>query len=161
LPLYETTFITGSQLEDSELDKEIRAVQDLITANGGNIVETQRWGMRRFAYEIKRQKQGNYTHILYEAAPSVPASLVAAFKVNERILRYLTVRSIADLEAIKARQEPQQAAEAAPEREQAPATEAETAAQPEERTSEEPLPEAPAESDKEALEQLDEEQNRQ
>ena len=94
--LYETTLITSSQLEDNELEKEIKTVEDIIKSNDGNLVETQRWGVRRFAYEIKRQKQGTYTHFLYEADPGVPAALSATFKVNERIMRYLTVKADID-----------------------------------------------------------------
>lgn len=99
--LYETTLITSSQLDDSELDKEIRTVEDLIKSNGGSIVQTQRWGVRRFAYEIAKQKQGHYTHFLYEAEPGVPAALATSFKVNERIMRYLTVKSLVNLEELQ------------------------------------------------------------
>ncbi len=96
---YETTFITDSQLEEAELEKEIKKVEELIKKGAGEIVELQRWGVRRFAYEINRKKQGHYTHFLYKAEPSVPASIEAAFKVNEKIMRFLTVRSNVDLEA--------------------------------------------------------------
>lgn len=96
--LYETTIITDSQLSESEIETEIRKIEELITSNGGNIVETQRWGIRRFAYEIKHKRQGYYAHFLYHGKPSIPASLESAFKVNERIIRFLNVVSIIDLE---------------------------------------------------------------
>ncbi|MFH2055661.1 MAG: 30S ribosomal protein S6 [bacterium] len=102
MQLYETTFITSSQLDDSELDKEIKTVEDLIKSSGGKIIHTQRWGVRRFAYEIKRQKQGHYTHFLYESGPDVPAAISATFKVNEKIMRFLTVKSIVNLEELQA-----------------------------------------------------------
>jgi len=138
LRLYETTFITSSQLEDSELDKEIRTVEDIIKSNGGNIVKTQRWGVRRFAYEIKKQKQGHYTHFLYEAGPEVPTALATTFKVNERIMRYLTVRSVLDLEMLRAEE-----AEAAQ-------PEAASSAPAEEKPAAEPAPKAETEPESEA-----------
>ena len=97
--LYETTFITDSQLSESEIETEIKKVEELITANGGEIVETQRWGVRRFAYEIGHKRQGYYAHFLHKSATSIPAAIEAAFKVNERIIRFLTVLSNVDLEA--------------------------------------------------------------
>jgi small subunit ribosomal protein S6 len=102
LRLYETTIITDTQLEETETENQIKLIEDLIKRGGGEIVETQRWGTRRFAYEIKGKRQGNYTYFLYEGEPSIPASLQDAFKVNEKIVRYLTVVSEIDLEAKKA-----------------------------------------------------------
>jgi len=99
LRLYETTFITDAQLSDPEIETEIKKVEDLITSNGGEIVEIQRWGVRRLAYEIKHKRQGFYTHLLYHAAASMPQLIESAFKVNERIVRFLTVVSEVDLEA--------------------------------------------------------------
>jgi small subunit ribosomal protein S6 len=99
LRLYETTFITDSQLSEPEIEAEIKKVEDIIKSSGGQIVETQRWGIRRFAYEINRKRQGFYAHFLYKANPSVPAMVEASFKVNEKIIRFLNVVSQEDLEA--------------------------------------------------------------
>ena len=96
--LYETTFITDSQLPEIEIEAEIKRVEDLIKTNGGEIVETQRWGIRRLAYEIDKRRQGYYAHFLYQSATGVPALLDASFKVNEKIMRHLTVVSEIDLE---------------------------------------------------------------
>ena len=97
--LYETTFITDAQFSESEIETEIKKVEELITSNGGEIVETQRWGIRRLAYEIKHKRQGFYTHFLYRASTSMPPLIENAFKLNERIVRFLTVVSEIDLEA--------------------------------------------------------------
>jgi small subunit ribosomal protein S6 len=98
LRLYETTFITDAQFSESEIETEIKKVEELITSNGGEIVETQRWGVRRLAYEIKHKRQGVYTHFLYRASPNMPPLIENAFKLNERVVRFLTVVSEIDLE---------------------------------------------------------------
>ena len=97
--LYETTIITDAQYSESEIETEIKKVEELITSNGGEIVETQRWGIRRLAYEIKHKRQGIYTHFLYRAPTGMPPLIENAFKVNERIVRFLTVLSEINLEA--------------------------------------------------------------
>lgn len=97
--LYETTFITDAQYSESEIETEIKKVEELITSNGGEIIETQRWGIRRLAYEIKHKRQGVYTHFLYRALPNMPPLIENAFKLNERVMRFLTVVSEIDLEA--------------------------------------------------------------
>jgi small subunit ribosomal protein S6 len=99
LRLYETTFITDAQMPEAEIEAEIRRVEDLIRANGGELIETQRWGVRRLAYDIEKKRQGYYAHFLYKAQTGVPALVDAQFHVNERIMRHLTVVSEVDLEA--------------------------------------------------------------
>ena len=91
--LYETTVITDSQLEESETEAEVKRIEELITRGGGEIVDIQRWGIKRFAYEINHKRQGIYTHFLYNAPTTVPGQLEAAFKVNERVIRFLSVQS--------------------------------------------------------------------
>jgi small subunit ribosomal protein S6 len=99
LRLYETTFITDAQMPEGDIEAEIRKVEDLIRTNGGEIVETQRWGVRRLAYDIQKKRQGYYAHFLYKAEPGLPALVDAQFRINERIMRHLTVVSEVDLEA--------------------------------------------------------------
>jgi len=99
LRLYETTFITDAQLPESDIEAEIRKVEDTIRSNGGEIVETQRWGVRRLAYDIQKKRQGYYAHFLYKGTTGLPAIVDAGFRVNERIMRHLTVASEVDLEA--------------------------------------------------------------
>ena len=82
-----------------EIETEIKKVEELIVTNGGEIVEIQRWGNRRFAYEIKHKRQGYYIHFLYHGQTATPGMIEAAFKVNERIIRFLSVVSEVDLEA--------------------------------------------------------------
>lgn len=101
--LYETTFITDSRLPESEIEGEIKRVEDTIKSGGGEIVETQRWGVRRLAYEIEKQKQGYYAHFLYKSEPDVPSQLETGFRVNENVMRFLTVVSEVDLEERKRR----------------------------------------------------------
>jgi small subunit ribosomal protein S6 len=98
---YETVFILDSAPE--AIDAEIKKVEDLITANKGELVSVDRWGMRRLAYEIKRKNQGFYTCIYFKGDSSLPATLESQYKLNESCLRYLTVVSIQTPEEILAR----------------------------------------------------------
>lgn len=88
---YETTILLRTNLEEAELEKEIQAVETGITSRGGEIVQMDRWGKRRLAYEIDRQHEGYYVMFRYSASPEVPAELERRFRINERFLRYLTV----------------------------------------------------------------------
>jgi small subunit ribosomal protein S6 len=88
--LYETTFIMDPQLLEEGWEKAVARYSDIITRNG-QIKRTERWGLRRMAYAIKKRTQGYYVHLVHESAPSVPRDLERQFLLDETCLRYLTV----------------------------------------------------------------------
>lgn len=90
MKLYETTFIMDPQLLDDGWEKAVARYSDIIARNG-SIKRTERWGLRRMAYPIKKRTQGYYVHMVHESAPSVPRELERQFLLDENCLRYLTV----------------------------------------------------------------------
>ena len=91
MTLYETTFLLTPQVDDSTLDRQVRDVTDLIASNGGNIVNENRMGTRRLAYEIQGLTQAFYASLLFEAEPAVLSLLDRHYRLNEPYLRFLTV----------------------------------------------------------------------
>ncbi len=89
---YETTYIMDPQLLEEGWEKAIARYGEIITRNG-QIKRTERWGLRRLAYPIKKCTQGYYVHIIHDSAPSVPKDLERQFLLDETCLRYLTVLS--------------------------------------------------------------------
>jgi small subunit ribosomal protein S6 len=90
MTLYETTYIIDPQLQDEGWEKSITKYSDVINQNG-RIKRLERWGLRRMAYQIKKQTHGFYVHIVHESAPSVPRELERQFCLDETCFRYLTV----------------------------------------------------------------------
>jgi len=90
---YETVIVLHPSYEDKEVEAEIQAISDLITAQGGEILNVDRWGRRRLAYEIKRVHEGIYTLLYWRGAQNTPDDLKRRFRLNERMLRYMTVIS--------------------------------------------------------------------
>ena len=91
---YETVFVLDPSLEEQGIEKEITKVEDFIGAQGGKVLEVQRWGMRRLAYPIAKKKQGYYTLILFEGDLKLPQELEKSYRLNELCLRYLTVLAV-------------------------------------------------------------------
>ncbi|MBD3169648.1 MAG: 30S ribosomal protein S6 [candidate division Zixibacteria bacterium] len=90
---YETTIVLDVGLDQSAVENEISNVERIIAGKGGNVIEVEKWGVKRFAYELKKRHQGNYIHIKFESDGSVPKDLASQFNFNENIIRYLTVVS--------------------------------------------------------------------
>lgn len=91
--LYETVFVLDPSLDEPAIEKEISRVEDLITNHKGSIKKREKWGMKKFAYPIRRKIQGYYTLIYFEGDGDIPAELERSYKLNEHCLRYLTVVS--------------------------------------------------------------------
>jgi small subunit ribosomal protein S6 len=107
--IYETTFIVNPQMEEATIDRQVKAVADIITQNGGNILQENHLGTRRLAYEIKGLTQGFYGGFIFESANETLTPLDRLYKLNEAYLRHLTVRfegNEAELRPEKASEEP-------------------------------------------------------
>ncbi|MBC7186701.1 MAG: 30S ribosomal protein S6 [Calditrichaeota bacterium] len=97
---YETTFVVDSQLKSGEIDEIVKRFERFISVNGGEVLEVQRWGKRRLAYEIKKRQYGYYVHIRFAGKGSIIRALEREYQLNESILRYLTV--VLSKQALKA-----------------------------------------------------------
>lgn len=88
---YETTFIVNPHLSQEDTEACIQKYVQWIEKNGGKVKRVERWGKRRLAYEIKKQQYGFYAYIRFEAEGSLCQELGKTLKLDENILRSLTV----------------------------------------------------------------------
>jgi len=102
LRVYETIFVLDPSLDDHTIQEEIKKVEELIFNHKGKIIKTEKWGMKRFAYPIRKKPQGYYTLIYFEGDGNIPTELERIYKLNESCLRYLTVVSEEKPERLKA-----------------------------------------------------------
>ena len=90
--IYEIVFIVDPGADDAEVMKLSEAVQKIITDQGGTITKIDMWGRRQLAYEINHQKEGSYVLLEVEGSGAEIAELERRMRVNDRILRYMTIR---------------------------------------------------------------------
>src|SRR6185295_2100726 len=91
---YETTFILEPGLDENRVNEEVERVTGWIKDLGGEVLEVQRWGKRRLAYEIHKKRDGIYTLMLYEAGPQVVREVERRMRLNESYVRILTVMHV-------------------------------------------------------------------
>lgn len=92
MPIYETVLVVKPQLSDGEIGALIDKTKKLITGEGGEILNEDKWGRRKLAYHIQHCREGFYVYLKYQAGPAVPVRLEGHFKVQEPVIRTLTVR---------------------------------------------------------------------
>jgi len=89
---YETVFILTPVLSAEQIKEAVEKFKTVLTDNGAKIVNKENWGLRRLAYPIENKNTGYYNLIEFDAEPTVVEKLEIAFRRDERILRFLTVR---------------------------------------------------------------------
>lgn len=109
--LYETTLVIDSLQRAEDMQNTITKIENFIQNNGGTIKKKEEWGKKRLAYEINRKQYGTYHHIIFEGPETLPGLLEREYRLEESILRYLTVISETELADEEAPAEPQAAEE--------------------------------------------------
>ena len=90
--VYEMMYIAEPTTTDEDITKLNDAIGDLIKNGGGNVVRVEDMGLRRLAYKINKRTEGHYVLFEIEGSGQEIAELERRMRVNDIIIRYLTVR---------------------------------------------------------------------
>jgi small subunit ribosomal protein S6 len=89
---YETVFISTPVLSESQVKEAVDKFRDIITKNGGKVVHEENWGLKKFAYPIRKKSTGFYYLIEFKSEGPLIEKLETEYRRDERILRFLTFR---------------------------------------------------------------------
>lgn len=89
---YETFFIV-----DPDLTDEVNAVidekfQNIVSTNGGSVLDYNSWGKKKLAYPVQKRTRGHYVLMEYAGGPDLVAELERNMRLDERILKFITVK---------------------------------------------------------------------
>ena len=87
---YETVFILDPSFDEAKAAEEGDRVSGWIKDLGGEVVEIQKWGKRRLAYEIRKKRDGVYTMVVWQGAGPMVRELERRLRLNESVMRALT-----------------------------------------------------------------------
>jgi len=88
---YESTFILKGSLEEEAQNSIVSKLEETITKNGGTLIETERWGRRKLAYDIEKENHGMYYSLHFRAPGAVIAKLERVYQLDENVVRWLTL----------------------------------------------------------------------
>lgn len=89
---YEVLFIVDPGADEDEVTKLTESFRQIVTDQGGSVTKAESLGRRQLAYEILHKKEGTFVDLELEGSGKEIAELERRMRVNDRILRYLTVR---------------------------------------------------------------------
>ena len=92
MPLYENVFIARQDISGAQVDQLADTFTQLIADQGGEIKKREYWGLRNLAYRMNKNRKGHYVLFNIDAPPAAIAELERTMRINEDVLRYLTLR---------------------------------------------------------------------
>jgi len=92
MAFYENVFIARQDISTAQVDALTAEFTEIIKAQGGSVSKTENWGLRSLTYRIKKNKKGHYVLMNITAPGDAIAELERNMRINEDILRYMSVR---------------------------------------------------------------------
>ncbi|MDX2043291.1 MAG: 30S ribosomal protein S6 [Acidobacteriota bacterium] len=94
---YELVFISSPNSTEEDITKLTSQIEHAVTDRGGKIVKIEPWGRRKLAYRIDKFDEGIYTLVHIEGTGQEIAEAERRLRVNDSVIRYMSVRTDEDL----------------------------------------------------------------
>jgi small subunit ribosomal protein S6 len=92
MPLYESVVIARQDIATTQVDTLADELTNIITQGGGKVTKRENWGLRSLTYRIKKNRKAHYVFFNIDAPPAAINEYERRMRINEDVLRYLTVR---------------------------------------------------------------------
>jgi small subunit ribosomal protein S6 len=102
---YEILFIAHADSSDDEMNEHVERYKAIITNSKGIVVKIDKWGMRKLAYEIKKQTKGIYYLMDFAGESATVPELERNLKIDDRILKFLTVLKDTEVDPLELEKE--------------------------------------------------------
>ncbi|MFL6415077.1 MAG: 30S ribosomal protein S6 [Bryobacteraceae bacterium] len=101
--IYEELFIVRADATDEQIDPIIEQVKNIVTHAGGTLDKTEKWGIRKLAYRVMKQDEGQYVLLQFTVNADAVREIERRLRVSDVILKFLTVRIDEKLKRIEKR----------------------------------------------------------
>ncbi|MCQ2734935.1 MAG: 30S ribosomal protein S6 [Alphaproteobacteria bacterium] len=89
---YESVLIARQDLGVSQVNSLVSDLSDVIKKEGGEVVKVDNWGLKNLAYRIKKNRKGYYVLLNITAPAKAVSEYERRIRLNEDIIRYMTVK---------------------------------------------------------------------
>jgi small subunit ribosomal protein S6 len=92
MPLYEHVFMARQDVTSQQVEGFVDQFKAVIEQNGGAVETTEMWGVKSLAYRIKKNRKAHFTMFNINAPAAAVAEMERQMRINEDILRFMTIR---------------------------------------------------------------------
>ena len=88
---YQSVLILKPDIEESRVDEALAKIGEFIKSNGGACLKTEKWGKKRLAYRVKKNRFGVYLNIYHTLVPSGVTDLERKYKLFDQIIKFMVI----------------------------------------------------------------------
>jgi len=92
MPFYENVFISRQDVSSTQVEALTEQFANIVKENGGEVTKREYWGLRNLAFRIKKNRKGHYVLMNIDAPAKAVAEMERNMRINEDVLRHMTVR---------------------------------------------------------------------
>jgi small subunit ribosomal protein S6 len=92
MSLYEHVLIARPDISPQQVDALIEDITHILAEKGGKVGKTEYWGLRNLAYRVKKNRKAHYSMLNIDAPADAVHELERRLRINEDVLRFLTVK---------------------------------------------------------------------
>ena len=92
MPLYEHVFLARQDVSAQQVEELTAQITGVIQQLGGKVTKLEQWGLRSLSYRVRKNRKAHFTFMNVDAPPAALNEVERQERLNEDILRYLTIR---------------------------------------------------------------------
>jgi small subunit ribosomal protein S6 len=92
MALYEHIFLARQDVSAQQVEDLTNQLTEVLSAGGGKVTKNEYWGLKSLAYRIKKNRKAHYSLLNIDAPAPAVAEMERLMRINEDILRFMTVR---------------------------------------------------------------------
>jgi small subunit ribosomal protein S6 len=89
--LYENVFILRPDLSQEQIDQTIERIEDIIKKGGSEVSNLERWGKKRLAYKVDKERYGYYVLMHFDGKPDLVKELERNYGHFDEVIKYITI----------------------------------------------------------------------
>lgn len=88
---YEAVIILTKKISDEQAEEVKNKISDLISSNG-EVVSVDDWGMKKLAYEIKKEQEGHYYLYTFNSKPEFISEFERVLRIEDSVLKHMVIK---------------------------------------------------------------------
>jgi small subunit ribosomal protein S6 len=92
MPLYEHVFLARQDVSAQQVEELTAQIKGVIEQMGGKVAKVEQWGVKSLSYRLRKNRKAHFTLLEVDAPPAAINEIERQERLNEDVIRYLSVR---------------------------------------------------------------------
>lgn len=92
MALYEHIYLARQDVSPQQVEELTTNFTNVLTEGGGKVTKNEYWGLKSLSYRIRKNRKAHYSLLNIDAPPAAVAEMERQMRINEDILRFMTIR---------------------------------------------------------------------